>query len=110
MQSADGHQPEGHADQDSLESSASTQGIQEEGENFAASNAMQEEAKNNSSWDWMKHKPPARQSKDFMGQRMADIRASLDWDFNTATPLAATRRSKEYGDKDHSTAPDWAEI
>ena len=55
-------------------------------------------------WDWMKHEPPSRirQSKDFMGQRMSDLRASLDWDFNTDTPLAATRRSKDYGEKTQS--------
>lgn len=49
------------------------------------------------SWEYIEPKP--RHSKDFLGQRQKDIRSSLDWDFNTDTPLVTTRRSKDYGEE-----------
>ena len=110
--SADVQQPEGQTDRDSFESSASTHGLQErEQDSFDSFDSMHglQHQEQSSSWDWKKHKAPARQSMDFMGQRMSDIRASLDWDFNTATPLATTRRSKEYGEKEQSSSAVWAE-
>lgn len=42
---------------------------------------------------------PGQQSKDFLGQRASNIRRSLDVDFSNA-PMSATRRSKDYGERD----------
>jgi len=75
---------EGKSQRVSSERSGSGQGLGQE-DNF--------------SWDYIKHKPPVRYSKDFMGQRMSNIRTSLDWDFNNETPMAVTRRSKDYGEQ-----------
>ena len=73
----------------SLERSGSGQGLAQE-ENF--------------SWDYIKH-APARDSKGPLGHHTSHVRSSLDWDFNNDTPLAATRRSKEYGEHDQGFKP-----